>query len=41
MGWNRAHKHEDSPDEELIKQRIEDSILEEINEWFEFESAWG
>ena len=36
-GWNRAHKHTDTPDENLIKQEIEERIWEQIGEWFDME----
>lgn len=34
-GWNRAHKHEDNPSEEIVIQRITDSVMTEIFERFE------
>jgi hypothetical protein len=37
LGWNRAHKHTDTPDAEAIQQAIEDAVLNEICEWFDFE----
>ena len=36
-GWNRAHKHSDTPDADTIQQAIEDAVLNEICEWFDFE----
>ena len=36
-GWNRAHKHVDTPDDEAIQQSIEDAVMNEICEWFDFE----
>lgn len=36
LGWRRAHKHNDTPDEEAIKLAIEDAIQTEICEWFKF-----
>jgi hypothetical protein len=36
-GWNRAHKHTDTPDDEAIQQAIEDAVMNEICEWFDFE----
>lgn len=35
-GWNRAHKHDSSPDQGFIKMQIEEAIKHEICEWFEF-----
>jgi hypothetical protein len=37
LGWNRAHKHTDTPTEAQIKASIEDAIWEELHQWFEFE----
>jgi hypothetical protein len=34
-GWNRAHKHTDTPNENLIKQEIENQIWNSIYEWFD------
>ena len=34
-GWNRAHKHTDTPSEDLIKQEMEEAIWHEIYEWFD------
>ena len=35
-GWNRAHKHDPTPDHGFIKMQIEEAIKNEICEWFEF-----
>lgn len=37
-GYYRAHKHNNNPDPETIFQEIEDSIMGEIYEWFDFPS---
>jgi hypothetical protein len=34
-GWSRAHKHTDTPNENLIKQEIENQIWNSIYEWFD------
>ena len=36
-GWNRAHKHTDTPIEETIKQCIEQYIMQGFDETFEFD----
>lgn len=41
IGWSRAHKHTDKPDETVIFDRIEDAIMLEINEYFIFEELKG
>jgi len=35
-GWGRAHKHYDTPSPETIRQAIEDAVLHEVCEWFDF-----
>jgi len=37
LGWNRAHKHTETPDDALIFQKMSDAIFEELFEWFDFE----
>ena len=39
IGWRRAHKHNDTPDEDAIKTAIENAIQNEICEWFEFDKV--
>lgn len=36
-GWIRAHKHNDTPDPDHIKNEIMNRILLEIHEWFDME----
>ena len=36
-GWNRAHKHTDTPIEKTIKQCIEQYIMQGFDETFEFD----
>ena len=35
FGWARAHKHFETPPENMIKQEIEGAIWQEIWEWFD------
>lgn len=37
LGWNRAHKHHDNPEETHIFREIEMAIDTQIHEWFTFE----
>ena len=39
LGWNRAHKHTDKPEDESVFHEIEYAIETEIYEWFDFEEA--
>lgn len=35
-GWNRAHKHDSTPSEDIIVNAITDAVMNEICEKFEF-----
>lgn len=35
-GYNRAHKHTSTPDEELVREQIYDAVMNSISEWFSF-----
>lgn len=37
LGWNRAHKHQDDPKPEHVREKIEENVLLTISEWFEFD----
>ena len=37
-GYNRAHKHTDTPEEETLLMAIEDAIWLEIDEHFDFDN---
>jgi hypothetical protein len=36
-GWRLAHKHVENPEEHVIIERINDSVMSEIYEYFTFE----
>ena len=38
MGYRRAFKHSDNPDEETIFHRQHDCVMEEIYQWFDIEN---
>jgi hypothetical protein len=38
LGWNRAHKHEQNPPMEYIMQCLEEGIMYQLHEIFDFES---
>jgi hypothetical protein len=37
IGYNKAHKHNDDPDEDQIIDAIENAVMMQICEWFRFE----
>lgn len=37
-GWCMAHKHVENPTQEVILERIQNSIMAEIYDYFSFES---
>lgn len=37
LGYRRAFKHEDNPTEEEIVDKINNAIMTEIYEWFDFD----
>lgn len=37
IGYRRAHKHDDDPDEDRVIDAIENAIMVQICEWFKFE----
>ena len=37
LGWNRAHKHEENPEPQYIRDQIENAVMNEICQWFDFE----
>ena len=39
LGWNRAHKYDEIPDPEAIRNAIEQAVLNEICEWFDFDEV--
>ena len=40
-GFERAHKHTNTPDPDWIRQQIHQSIMNEISEWFDFDEIQG
>jgi hypothetical protein len=36
LGFNRAHKHTDTPSDDELQNKIIDSVMIEICEWFSF-----
>jgi len=38
-GFDRAHKHDDSPGEESIQESIKCEVMNEVCEWFDFDDA--
>lgn len=39
LGYNRAFKHTDNPDEHVIRSKQYDAIMEEIYQWFDMENV--
>lgn len=39
FGLGRAYKHTKTPTTEQIQQSIEDAILHEVHEWFDFDQG--
>jgi hypothetical protein len=39
LGWQRAHKHSDQPDAETVKDYIVQSVMDEIEAYFEFKQT--
>jgi hypothetical protein len=37
-GWQRAYKYTDTPNENAIKQEIEEAIWQQVWDWFEMEN---
>ncbi len=35
-GWYKAHKHTDTPDEQSIKTAMDDAVMAEICDYFDF-----
>jgi hypothetical protein len=38
IGYARAHKHSDKPDEHIIHRHIEEAVWNELFEWFDFDT---
>jgi|SanBayMetagenome_1026888.scaffolds.fasta_scaffold30160_2 hypothetical protein len=37
VGWNRAHKHSDTPEPHYVQSCIDEAVLHEIFEYFNFD----
>jgi hypothetical protein len=38
MGLSRAYKHTDTPDDQMVKEAIHEAVMQEIGEWFFFDT---
>lgn len=38
-GYSRAHKYTDTPTAQQIRDCIEDAVIDEICEWFDFDET--
>jgi hypothetical protein len=36
IGWNRAHKHTDKPDEQTVQEEIHTAVMNSVCEMFDF-----
>lgn len=41
IGYYRAHKHNENPDEERVIDAIEEATMAQICQWFKFEDPEG
>jgi hypothetical protein len=39
-GHSRAYKHDDKPTDDIVKMCIEDAVITEILEWFDFDDEF-
>ena len=37
LGWRRAHKHNDAPDEQYMRDAVKAAVMDAICEWFSFD----
>jgi hypothetical protein len=37
LGWEHAHKHDQKPEPDVVRERIVEDVLNSICEWFDFE----
>jgi len=40
IGYHRAYKHTENPSADLVKEKIEDAVLNQLHEWFIFEDEY-
>lgn len=39
LGWRRAHKHTDHPDEDMAAQQIADAVMDKLGEVLDLEDV--
>jgi hypothetical protein len=36
-GWSRAHKHDEKPDPDVLREALENAVVNELCEWLIFD----
>ena len=39
-GWRRAHKHVEHPEEDALRDHIQEAVITEICEWFHLKPGY-